>query len=139
MAVKIRLRQQGRTNRQTYRLVVADSRSPRDGKYIEMLGWYQPMEAQNNLFVNSERVNHWLAQGAEISEQAKVLLSKAAPDVYKTYNEKLQAKRTKMTAKRRANRKKVAAPKAAQPAKAAKTAAPKKKAAPKKAAKKAAE
>ncbi len=42
MVLKIRLRQQGRTNRQTYRLVVTDIRNPRDGKYLEMIGWYNP-------------------------------------------------------------------------------------------------
>jgi small subunit ribosomal protein S16 len=42
MALKIRLRQQGRKNRQTYRLVVTDIRNPRDGKYLEMIGWYNP-------------------------------------------------------------------------------------------------
>ena len=45
MALKIRLRAQGRNNRETYRLVVADGRSPRDGKYMEMLGWYNPFES----------------------------------------------------------------------------------------------
>ena len=44
MALVIRLRQQGRNNRQTYRVVVVDSRYPRDGKYLEMLGWYNPCE-----------------------------------------------------------------------------------------------
>ncbi len=45
MALKIRLRQQGRNNRPFYRLVVTDVRSPRDGKYVEMLGWYNPFES----------------------------------------------------------------------------------------------
>ena len=46
MALKIRLRQQGRNNRPFYRLVVTDARSPRDGKYVEALGWYNPFEAE---------------------------------------------------------------------------------------------
>ena len=56
MALMIRLRQQGRTNRQTYRLVVTDKKNPRDGKYIEMLGWYNPHEEnEKNLFIDALR------------------------------------------------------------------------------------
>jgi small subunit ribosomal protein S16 len=57
MALKIRLRQQGRNNRPFYRLVVADVRSPRDGKYLEALGWYNPFEAEadRSFSANAER------------------------------------------------------------------------------------
>jgi small subunit ribosomal protein S16 len=102
MALKIRLRQQGRNNRQTYRLVVADIRSPRDGKYIEMLGWYNPFQATQNFEVKAERINHWLNQGAQISDQVQTILAKAAPDVFKELQDKRSAKRTKLAAKRRA-------------------------------------
>ncbi len=102
MALKIRLRQQGRNNRQTYRLVVADIRSPRDGKYIEMLGWYNPFHTAENFNVNAERVNYWLGLGAQISDQVRAIIAKAAPDVFKGYQEKRSAKRTKLAAKRRA-------------------------------------
>jgi small subunit ribosomal protein S16 len=105
MALKIRLRQQGRANRQTFRLVVADIRSPRDGKYLEMLGWYIPFEAEKNLSIDAERVSYWLNQGAEISHEAMSLLAKAAPEVYKNYQAKKQAKRTKQAAQRRALKK----------------------------------
>lgn len=105
MAVKIRLRQQGRKNRQTYRVVVADSRSPRDGKYIEMLGWYDPMLKENNVFVNPDRMSFWLNEGAEISARVENLIAKASPETLKAYKDKVQAKRTKMTAKRRALKK----------------------------------
>ncbi|HSW86389.1 MAG TPA: 30S ribosomal protein S16 [Rhabdochlamydiaceae bacterium] len=105
MALKIRLRQQGRTNRQTYRLVVANSRSPRDGKYIEMVGWYNPFQNGQNVSVNSERVNYWINQGAQISEQVESILSREAPTVLKELKEKRQQKRTKMAAKRRALKK----------------------------------
>jgi len=70
MALKIRLRQQGRSNRQTYRLVVADVRSPRDGKYVEMLGWYDPHMNGTNGAVKAERVRYWVSVGAQISENA---------------------------------------------------------------------
>lgn len=87
MALKIRLRQQGRTNRQTYRLVVADVRSPRDGKYVEMLGWYDPAHTENNMSVNAERTAYWLSQGAEFSDQAKAIIKKVAPEVIAQWQE----------------------------------------------------
>ena len=88
MALKIRLRQQGRSNRQTYRLVVADVRSPRDGKYVEMLGWYDPSLASNNMCVNAERTSYWLSQGAEFTDQAKAIIKKVAPEVINDWQEK---------------------------------------------------
>lgn len=105
MALKIRLRQQGRANRQTYRLVVANSRSPRDGKYIEMLGWYIPFQTENNVSVDAERVSHWLNQGAQISEQVEAILSREAPSVLTALKDKQQNKRIKRAAKRRALKK----------------------------------
>jgi small subunit ribosomal protein S16 len=102
MALKIRLRQQGKNNCQTYRIVVTDVRSPRDGKYIEMLGWYQPIEEENNLFVEAARVSHWLKLGAQMTHHAEKLIARAAPEVLKEYNAHKEAKRVKLTAKRRA-------------------------------------
>ena len=123
MALKIRLRQQGRTNRQTYRLVVTDIRNPRDGKYLEMIGWYNPFNATNDSVVNVERMNYWLGQGAELTPNAEALIARVAPDTMKEIRAKEHAKRTKKAAKRRAS-KKAAAPKAeaAAPAKAPKKA-----------------
>jgi len=106
MALIIRLRQQGRTNRQTFRLVVVDSRFPRDGKYLEMLGWYNPLDGDENYSINSERVNHWLTQGAEVSDRAKILIGKSAPDVMKNWKQKREVRRTKRAAQRRALKKK---------------------------------
>src|ERR1700722_3610412 len=106
MAVKIRLRQQGKKNRQTYRLVLINGSSKRDGKYIENLGWYNPFEEQNNLSVNADRVAYWLSKGAEISDQAKSLVAKSAPDVMKSYDAQRQATRVKRVAKRREAKKK---------------------------------
>src|SRR5579872_4662735 len=102
MALKIRLRQQGRTNRQTFRVVLTDIHNKRDGKYLEMLGWYNPIAAENNVMMNGERIAFWLNQGAQISERVVLLMAKAAPEVYKNYISKLQAKRTKAAAQRRA-------------------------------------
>jgi small subunit ribosomal protein S16 len=105
MAVKIRLRQQGRSNRQTYRLVAIDSRTKRDGKYLENLGWYDPFLAENNAVVDSARTLYWLGQGAEMSHEAEKLLARLAPDVVKQFNEKREQKKVKAAAARRTLRK----------------------------------
>lgn len=107
MALKIRLRQQGRTNRITYRLVVADSKSPRDGKYLEMLGWYSPCETKGQeLHVEADRVEFWLNQGAEISDSAKSLVKKAAPSVILSYQTRLLERTEKAREQRKAAKKK---------------------------------
>ena len=110
MALKIRLRQQGRNNRPFYRLVLTDVRSPRDGKYQEALGWYNPFEAEldKSLSVNAERVQHWLNQGAEISARAQSLVVKVAPAVIREQTDKAVAHRAKQTAKRKARKKSAA-------------------------------
>ena len=73
MSLKIRLRQQGRRNHLTYRLVLADSRSPRDGKYIEMLGSYDPkMDGDKQLSVQADRIQYWVDNGAELSERRRL-------------------------------------------------------------------
>ncbi|NGX28514.1 MAG: 30S ribosomal protein S16 [Candidatus Anoxychlamydiales bacterium] len=131
MALVIRLRQMGKTNRQTFRLVVIDKRSPRDGKYIEMVGWYNPLEAKDekNLLVKSERVDFWLQKGAVLSPRVKSLVKRAAPDIIKGLNAKMLAKKLKTKkAKTALKPKAVASPKAAVKPKAVpkKTAKPKK-------------
>lgn len=105
MAVKIRLRQQGRSNRQTFRLVATDVRTKRDGKYLENLGWYDPLLAGENAQVDAERLTHWLNLGAEISHEAQKLVARLAPEVIKSWNEKRNAKRVKEAAERRALKK----------------------------------
>lgn len=107
MALKIRLRQQGRTNFNTYRLVVADVRSPRDGKYVESLGWYNPNQSEldKSLFVQSDRLQYWLDQGAELTDNARCLIAKSAPTVLQRYTEKAQEKRAKAISKRREQKK----------------------------------
>ncbi len=105
MALKIRLRQQGRNNRQTYRLVVADIRSPRDGKYIEMLGWYNPFDEGNSSAVNVERITYWLSQGAQISEQAKSVIAQTAPEVTKDLQLQVNARRLKRSKQRKQTKK----------------------------------
>ena len=122
MAVKIRLRQQGRKNRQTFRLVVTDIRNPRDGKYLETLGSYDPHSAKLNLQLNKERLNYWLSKGAELSPSAERLVNGVAPEVIKALKSQQNAARVKQAAQRR--RLKKADKKAAPVKKAAKQAAP---------------
>jgi small subunit ribosomal protein S16 len=111
MAVKIRLRKQGRTNYPVYRLVVTESRNKRDGKYMELLGSYNPQDRDEDrgLIVKADRVQHWLDHGAEISDKAESLVKRAAPAVIKSYRERLVARKAKASAKRRARRKAAAA------------------------------
>lgn len=106
MALKIRLRQQGRNNRATYRVVVTDVRSPRDGKYVESLGWYNPFESEleKSLSVCEDRLNYWLNQGAQLTEATKSLIVKVVPNAIKQHSQKVVAHRAKMTAKRKARK-----------------------------------
>jgi small subunit ribosomal protein S16 len=106
MALKIRLRAQGRSNRETYRLVLADSRSPRDGKYIEMLGWYNPFESEleRNVSIKADRIQHWLDQGAQMTESAETLIKKVAPAVVRKQTEKVVEHRAKAAKKRKAQK-----------------------------------
>jgi small subunit ribosomal protein S16 len=108
MALKIRLRQQGRTNRAFYRLVVTDSRSPRDGKYVEALGWYNPIEEADDkkLAIKTDRIQHWLNVGAQLTESVENLIRKSAPEIIQGQIEKERAHRTKVAAKRKAAKKK---------------------------------
>ena len=89
MALIIRLRQQGKTNRHSFRLVVVDRRCPRDGKYHEMLGWYDPFAKEENLVaIKADRVQYWLEQGALISDRAKALVNRMAPEVIQKWTQK---------------------------------------------------
>ena len=76
MAVKIRLSRQGKKKAPFYRLVVADSRSPRDGKFIELIGTYNPMTEPAAVAINEERALYWLKEGALPSDTARGLLKK---------------------------------------------------------------
>lgn len=105
MALKIRLRPQGRKNRQTYRLVVADIYAPIDGKYLEMLGWYDPCLPEKNADVNAERLMHWVGQGAQISERVENLLARCAPDAFKLLQKKREEQRMKRITERKELRK----------------------------------
>ncbi len=77
MAVRIRLRREGRKKTPMYRIVVADSTAPRDGRFIEIIGQYQPRGGENALNLQVERVNHWLNVGALPTDTVRSLLRRA--------------------------------------------------------------
>ena len=77
MAVKIRLRRMGAKKAPFYRVVVADSRYPRDGRFIDTLGYYNPLTDPAEIKINEEKAKQWLADGAQVSDTAKNILKKA--------------------------------------------------------------
>jgi small subunit ribosomal protein S16 len=78
MAVRIRMKRIGSKNHPVFRIVVADSRSPRDGKFIEELGTYQPRKSGENFTLNVERARYWIERGAQPSETVGSMLKKAS-------------------------------------------------------------
>lgn len=74
MAVKLRLRREGAVKRPHYRIVAADSRSPRDGRFIEIIGNYHPLENPSVINVDEDRALHWLRHGAQPTEAVEKLL-----------------------------------------------------------------
>lgn len=74
MAVKMRLRREGKKKQPFYRVVVADVRSPRDGRFIEDLGYYHPLRNPSEISINRERALHWLRNGVQPSDAVKNLL-----------------------------------------------------------------
>ena len=77
MAVKIRLTRMGATKRPSYRIVATDSRSPRDGKYLEQIGFYNPLTNPAEIKVNEEVALKWLSVGAQPTDTVKTLLTNA--------------------------------------------------------------
>src|SRR2546428_11595204 len=76
MAVSIRLRREGAKNRPYYKVVVADSRSPRDGKFIEIIGTYDPKKPGHNSTLKLDRAEYWISKGAQPSETVRSLIKK---------------------------------------------------------------
>jgi len=81
MAVSIRLRREGSKNRPYYRIVVADSRGPRDGKFIEILGTYDPKLTGQNSSFSVERAEYWMSKGAQPSDTVRSLIKKQKKNV----------------------------------------------------------
>ncbi len=76
MSVKIRLKRMGAKKAPFYRVVVADSRSPRDGKFIEEIGYYNPISDPVEIKIDTEKVKKWVDNGAQLSDTVKSLLKK---------------------------------------------------------------
>ena len=76
MAVKIRLRRMGATKSPFYRVIVADSRSPRDGRFIEEIGYYNPLSTPADIKIDGEKAKTWIANGAQPTETVRALLKK---------------------------------------------------------------
>jgi small subunit ribosomal protein S16 len=76
MAVRIRLARMGTKKKPFYRLVAANSEAPRDGKFLEILGYYDPMKDPAVIKVHEDKVNYWIGKGALVSESAGALLKK---------------------------------------------------------------
>jgi small subunit ribosomal protein S16 len=76
MAVAIRLRREGALNRPYFKVVVADKRSPRDGKFIEIVGTYDPKKRGNNSTLKLDRVEYWISKGAQPSDTVRSLIKK---------------------------------------------------------------
>jgi len=78
MSVKIRMKRVGAKNAPVFRIVVADSRSPRDGKFIEELGTYQPLKKGNNYTLDLDRAKYWVSKGAQPSETVASFIKRSA-------------------------------------------------------------
>src|SRR5262249_27919394 len=95
MAVAIRLRREGALNRPYFKVVVTDKRSPRDGKFIEIVGTYDPKKAGQNSTLKLDRIEHWISKGAQPSDTVRSLIKK-------TKNPEAAAKRAAAAAAKKA-------------------------------------
>lgn len=77
MPVRIRMKRVGAKNNPVFRIVVADGRSPRDGKFIEEIGTYQPLKKGENVTLDLERAKHWISKGAQPSDTVASFIKKA--------------------------------------------------------------
>lgn len=75
MAVKLRLKRMGAKQRPFYRIIAADSRSPRDGRFIETVGTYDPIKSDNNITLDEEKIIKWLNNGAQPTDTVKSILT----------------------------------------------------------------
>ncbi|PYJ24956.1 MAG: 30S ribosomal protein S16 [Verrucomicrobia bacterium] len=84
MAVSIRLRREGAKNHPYYKVVVADSRSPRDGKFIEIIGTYDPKKPGHNSTIHLDRAEYWISKGAQPSDTVRSLIKRTKKLATKT-------------------------------------------------------
>lgn len=78
MAVKIRMTRTGGNREISFRVIATDSRAPRDGKYLELLGWYDPKKKDLNYKLKLDRIEYWVKNGARMSETVRSLVKKAS-------------------------------------------------------------
>jgi small subunit ribosomal protein S16 len=93
--VKLRMRRTGCTNHATYRIVAADERSPRDGKFLEILGWYDTHMKDDNFKLDVERVDYWLSKGAKPSTTVASLIRRAKNPAIKPHHARKAKKEAK--------------------------------------------
>ena len=79
MSVKIRLRRMGANRDVSFRVVATDTRFPRDGRFLEVLGWYDPKKTGVNFGLKLDRIEHWKSQGALLSDTVRSLVKKSQP------------------------------------------------------------
>jgi small subunit ribosomal protein S16 len=91
MSVSIRLRREGAKNSPYYKVVVADKRSPRDGKFIEILGTYDPKKPGHNSALKLDRIEHWMSRGAQPSDTVRSLIKKNKKQSARTVPERAAA------------------------------------------------
>ena len=122
MSIKIRLARGGAKKRPFYRIVIADSRSPRDGRFIERIGSYNPMVAQDHpdrLKLDQERAKHWLSVGAQPTDRVARFLAKEGLMAERSRPEQTKQSKPKAKAQERAKAAQAAAGEGAAPAEAA--------------------
>ncbi len=127
MALSIRMARGGRTNLPFYRIVVADKRNPRDGRYLEKLGTYDPRQPQGSdkrVVLNAERLTYWLGQGAQPSDRVARFLAQAGLGKAVKWNESPKKSAPKAKAQERIKEKAEKAAAAEEAAKAPKAEAP---------------
>src|SRR4051812_18573260 len=112
--LKVRMSRSGSKNRPYYNVVIADSRAPRDGKFLEKLGTYNPMlpkDHADRVKLNGERIKFWLSKGAQVSDRVAIFLGKAgiAPAPARKNNAKKAVPKAKMTERKKAREEKSAA------------------------------
>ena len=100
MAVIIRCRRTGANNDPCFRIVATDERSPRDGKYLEMLGWYDPKKSANNFLLKLDRIEAWRNKGALISATVLTLVNKAKRGLTSSTTKKPRKKGTSKKAEK---------------------------------------
>ena len=91
--VKIRMRRTGCRNHAAYRIVAADERSPRDSKFLEILGWYDTQLKENNFKLDLERVDHWISKGAKPSTTVASLIRRAKNPALKPHHARKAVKK----------------------------------------------